>query len=283
MKSAATARRESRRAARMAASGALAMAAVCSAGCGSGGGSPSAGPDSAATASTATVHSDPSGNSFRITNDGYGMENPTFLSATRSGNGLILRAAVASSMSDPDYKTVSRIDIPESSALPGRGSYLLGAGSTGAPSFPGTLYFFNGHQSTLLQTTGGTITFDSYGANPGDTISGSFRAVVIDGSDSAVPRPSYLVSGTFAFVSGSSGPILPAPAPLPVTAPSLYLENCASCHSLGAFDSSPGSGPDLSLKGGRVGPQFPGGSVAHQGIQLTAVDILGLKILLNVN
>jgi hypothetical protein len=273
------ARRGVTAAARLAALGALAWAGMTCAGCG--GGSSASG-NGAPSSSSATPRGDGSGGAFLITSDDYGVENPTYLSATRSSASLILRAAVASSMNDPAYQTVFRIDISAPGALAPAVSYRLGPASPG-PSFPGALYLFNGHQSTLLQTAGGTISFNSYGTDSGDRISGSFDAVIVDGGDSTAPNGSYRVAGSFSFTSGGNGPILPAPDPVPLAAPSLYLANCASCHSLGSFDSSTGSGPDVRLKGGRLHALFPAASVGHKGIALAPGEVAALKIFLNVN
>jgi hypothetical protein len=273
------ARRGVTAAARLAALGALACSVITCAGCGGGSGAP--GSTGAAPSST-TARSDGSGGSFLITSDDYGVENPTYLSATRSGAALILRAAVASSMTDPDYATVFRIDISDPGAVGISGSYSLGPATPAAP-FPGALYLFNGHHSTLLQAVGGTISFDTYGTSPGDSISGSFDLIVLDAGDSAVPSRGYRVAGSFSFISGNYGPILSAPVPVPAGAGNLYLGRCAPCHSLGSFDPSRENGPELGLKGGRLDALYRTGSAGHQGIALAPAEVAALKILLNVN
>jgi hypothetical protein len=215
--------------------------------------------------------------SFAITGDDYGVENATYLSATPSGSSMVLRAAVASSMNDPEYKTVSRIDIENPAAVSAGVSYSLAGATPGTP-LPGTFYLFNGHQSTLLQTVGGSITFSAFGTNPGDTISGSFTARILDGGDSA--NPVYTVSANFSFKAGGYGAILPAPVPVPATATSLFTGKCASCHALGNLAPVPGTGPDLALKGGKLGAVM---SAGHKGITMAGADLSALKILLNVN
>lgn len=261
------------------ASAAIISLALLLSGCGGGGGG-------SAPAAVNTV--DPGGpvqtanSSFAIISDNYGVQNATYLAATKSSLGLVLRAAIASSMTDPDFQTVARIDIPNPSAVAAGVTYSLGAAG-GAPAFPGTAYFFNGHASTMLQTSAGTISFTSYGSNPGDLVSGSFSAVVVDGNDSATPKPSYSISANFSFKTGDFGPILPAPLPVPTIAASTYNANCASCHTLGTLDAAPGTGPELALKGGKLSTLYSAGVAGHQGVILAAAELSALKILLNAN
>jgi hypothetical protein len=254
--------------------------ALLFAGCGGGGGG-------SAPAAVNSVDPGPpvqtANASFAITGDDYGVQNATYLAATKSSNGLVLRAAIASSMTDPSFQTVSRIDIPNPGAVAAGVTYALGTAKGGAPAFPGTVYFFNGHASTLLQTAGGSITFTSYGSNPGDLVSGSFTAVIVDGNDSATPKASYSVAANFSFTAGAFGPILPAPVPVPAAAGSVYSANCASCHTLGTLDTAPGVGPELALKGGKLNALFSAGAAGHQGVLLTASDLSAVKILLNAN
>jgi hypothetical protein len=245
------------------------------AGCG-GGGSASA-PTGVSTGTTSSAPPARPEASFVISSDDYGVENATYLSATSSGSSMVLRAAVAASMTDPEYKTVSRIDIESPAAVSTGVSYSLG-GATPGTRFPGSFYLFNGHQSTLLQTAGGSIIFSSFGANPGDAISGSFTAKILDGGDSS--NPVYTVSANFSFKAGGYGAILPAPAPVPATALSLFTASCAPCHALGNTVPVRGSGPDLALKGGKLSAVMNAG---HKGVTLAGAEISALKILLNVN
>lgn len=253
---------------------ALSLAAVI-AGCGGGGGSAPAALDRAAPAEEAR--------SFTITSDSYGVQNPTYLAATRGAAGLILRAAIASALTDPEFKTVARVDIGNPDAVAAGTVYSLGGGESTLPSFPGTLYLFNGHPSTLLQTTGGTIAFTSYGTAPGDQVTGSFHAVILDGNDDATPKRSHTIAASFSFKSGDYGPIVPAPVPVPLEAPSLYSSRCAACHTLGDLDAGAGAAPELALKGGELDSRFSIGSPGHQGVILTAGELSALKVLLNAN
>jgi len=257
---------------------ALLSLALLFAGCGGGGG----GSAPAAVNSVTSATPVQAANSLSITSDNYGMANATYLAATKSNAGLVLRAAIASSMTDQNFKTVTRIDIGDPGAVT-TGTYSLGGATGGAPAFPGTVYFFNGHPSSMLQTVGGTITFTSYGSNPGEAVSGSFTAQVLDGNDTATPKGSYTIAANFSFTTGSFGPILPAPVPVPLFATSLYSANCASCHALGSLATAQGSGPDLSLQGGKLNTLFGAGSPGHKGITLADAEISALKVLLNVN
>jgi hypothetical protein len=252
--------------------------ALIFAGCGGGGGGSA--PAAVNTVNTGSAAKAPS--SFAVTTDNYGVQNATYLAATTSNNGLVLRAAIASSMTDQNFRTVSRIDIANPGAVTADVVYALG-GAAGAPAFPGTVYFFNGHPSSLLQTVGGSISFTSYGSNPGDLIAGTFTALVVDGNDSATPKASYTITANFSFTAGSFGPILPAPVPVPLVASPLFGANCASCHALGTLATAPGAGPDLSLKGGKLNTLFTAGVAGHKGITLADAELSALKILLNAN
>jgi len=184
--------------------------ALLVAGCGGGGGgSAPAAIDSVAPAATAPQAAT-SANAFTTTSDNYGMQNPTYLSSTKSALGIVLRVAIASSMTDPNFKTISRVDILPAAAIIPRAVYSLGSATDATPAFPGTVYFFNGQSSTQLATVGGTITFTAYGSNTGDRISGSYSAIIEDGNDSSTPRARYTIAANFDFITDSNGPVLPA-------------------------------------------------------------------------
>lgn len=256
----------------------VSLALALMAGCGGGGGAGNAPAAVNAAPASSTVQS--AANSYTVTSDDYGLENATYLASTKSNLGIILRSAIATSMSDPGFKTVSRIDIAAGAAITPQTVYSLGSGG-GAPAFPGNIYFFNGHQSTLLRTVGGTISFTRYGSNSGDRISGSYSAVIEDGNDPA--RATYSVAASFDFVTDSYGAVNPAPASLALAAQPGYQANCSSCHALGTLDPSAAGASDLALKGGRMNGTFNAGQPGHQGITLSANEIKTLKVLLNVN
>lgn len=256
---------------------AVAAVALIVAGCGGGGGGGNS------PVAVDTVQPPAAANAFTVTGDSYGMQSATYLSSTKSTLGLVLRAAIATSMTDPDFRTVARIDIPNPAAVSAGTVYALGAGTPGLPAFPGTVYFFNGHPSSLLQTTGGTISFTSYGTGAGQTVAGSFSADILDGSDSAIPKGSYTVSADFSFGTGSSAAVSPAPSPVPAGAAESYSAGCASCHTLGSLDTAAGSGGEVGLKGGKLGAMFPSNGAGHQGIALSAAQVTALKVLLNAN
>ena len=247
--------------------------ALMAAGCGGGGGS--------APAALDTETQGTGGTSFTITSDDYGVQKPTYLAATKGSNGLTLRAAIASSMTDVEFRTVARIDIAHPAQVAAGASYSLGGTDAGLPSFPGTLHVFNGHPSTMLRTTGGTIAFTSYGTNPGEPVSGSFRATILD--ENTAPAASYTIAATFSYRTGEYGPILPAPVPVPPEASSIYSSRCASCHTLGVSDATSGTAPDLALKGGHLEALFSPGRAGHHGVTLAAEEVSALKVLLNAN
>lgn len=239
------------------------------AGCGGGGGSTAVNGVAPTPAAQA--------NSYTTVSDDYGMAAPSYLAATSSAMGVVLRTALATGLSDPNFKTISRIDIP--AGFSPAGTYSLGAAVPGVPAFPGALYFFDGHLSTLLHTVGGTITFTSFGSNTGDRVTGSFNALVADGGDS---EAGYSIAASFDFATGTSGAVVPAPA-APNQAAARYDALCASCHALGAYDTTLSGASDLALKGGKMNALFTADQATHQGLLLTAAEISALKVLLNTN
>ncbi|MCX6984864.1 MAG: cytochrome c, partial [Lentisphaerae bacterium] len=183
-------------------------------------------------------------NSYSLTEDTYGLQNATFMSATASNGSFVLRAAIAGSMTDPNFTTVFRIDILQPSSINGNSTYSIGGKNVSGPQFPGEILFFNGHKSSLLNTISGSITFTSYGTNYGDAVAGSF-AVLVEDQNSAT-RPGYSVKGNFNFVLNTYGVLVPTPSPVPAAARGEYNAKCASCHALGSFDpSSAGGAHDL--------------------------------------
>jgi hypothetical protein len=242
-------------------------------GCGGGGGGGSQGAvviDSAPTAAN---------NSYSLTEDTYGLQNATFMSATKNGDTFIMRAAIADNITDPDFRTVFRIDVVRPQLISGPGTYAIGGEDS-----PVDILFFNGHSSTLLNTVTGTITFTSYGVNSGEMVTGSFAAIVEDHNSGDVQRPTYSVRGNFSFVVNTYGALIPTPVPVPAAAAGYYSAKCNPCHSLGNHDPiSAGGAPDLALKGGEVPDYFSAGEPGHNGITLTAQEIHDLKILLNAN
>lgn len=246
------------------------------AGCGGGG---SSSPNVAAI----TPDSPPALQSFKLVSDDYGVENATYVSATGSGSSIVLRAAVASSMTDPQYRTVMRLEITAPDAVTPSSSYALGGSDPLLAPFPGAFQIFNGRSSTLLRTVAGSITFTSFGTGAGERIAGSFSATIEDGNDSTLPRGTYTVAGTFDLAMESYGGVLPAVPPVAADAAVRYQEKCASCHTLGSIDEAAGAGPELSLLGGRMNGMFPPDAAGHKGVVLTTTEIADLKVLLNVN
>ena len=180
--------------------------ALLFAGCGGGAGGGSAPAAVSGVATSAPAQTQAVANAFAMTSDNYGMQSATYLSSSKSSLGIVLRSAIASSMTDQNFQTVSRIDIAPGAAISAGSVFTLGATAT-SPAFPGNLYFLNGHPSTLLRTIDGSITFTAFGPNSGDRISGSFSAVIEDGNDSATPKARYTVAASFDFVTDSFGPV----------------------------------------------------------------------------
>ena len=255
--------------------------ALLLAGCGGGGGGGAPATVNGVTTSPA-VQTQASANAFSTTSDQYGMQNATFLCSSKSPLGIVFRAAVASSLTDQNFKTVSRIDIAPDAAISTGTSYSLGALTAANRLFPGNIYFLNGYPSTRLTTVDGTISFTNFGANSGDRISGSYSAVVEDGNDSSTPKARYTIGANFDFTTDSYGPVPNANSDA-LAAISSYDANCASCHALGSHDTTTTGAGDLALKGGKLGALFSADQPGHQAIRLAASDISALKVLLNSN
>jgi hypothetical protein len=243
------------------------------AGCGGGGGS-SSGSASNTTPPAATNSASSAQSSFRITEDTYGLQSATYLTATQGSGTLVLRAAIATSLTDPAFKTVLRIDVTNPSGT-APGTYTLGSGGT----FPGDVLIFDGHPSTMLQTVSGTVTFTSFGTNTGDLVAGNLSLVFQDRNTSATPPPAYTCKAEFSFYVNTSGP---APAmPQQANGALLYDGKCSSCHGLGSYD--PSGTPDLSLKGGEMNGLFSADVAGHKNITLSTAEIQALKVFLNAN
>lgn len=220
-------------------------------------------------------------NSYALTEDTYGLQNATFMSATRNDACIVLRAAIATSMTDPNFTTVFRIDIPQPTQVSGPVSYAIGGDRATIPKFPGEFLVFNGHNSSLLNTASGTITFTTYGKNSGEVLAGNFAITVEDQNSAILPRPAYAIKGNFSFVLNTFGALIPAASPVPASAAGYYDAKCASCHALGSFDPTTTGAPDLALKGGEVTARFTAAQPGHEDITLSASEIRDLMIFLN--
>jgi mono/diheme cytochrome c family protein len=105
----------------------------------------------------------------------------------------------------------------------------------------------------------------------------------------------FNASQTAAVISPGTAPVSVSPAATPdpnytltpvtaVNAASVYAGKCAGCHSLGIVDTTTGSGPNLSGKGGLVNGKYPSpGVVSHHGVSLTATEITAMISYLNAN
>jgi hypothetical protein len=253
------------------------------AGCGGGGGGGGGGGQGSTGGTTTASPVTTVKSSYRITEDTYGMQSATYLSAARIQNAIVLRTAIAASLTDQDFRTVYRIDVERPDQITMGTNFNLGNDATGLSPFPGNVYFFNGHQSTLLRTVSGSIVFTSFGVQSGDMINGSFTAQVEDGNSRTIPKATYTIKSDFSFVVDTNGAIMPATSPIPVTAFTSYDSNCASCHALGSHDQSFNGAGDISLRGGDLTRLYAPGLPGHKGVTLSADGIRDLKILLNAN
>ena len=245
------------------------------AGCGGGGGG-----SAQSTGASNAVSTNPTVSSVSVLEDGYGLQNPTYLTSSQSNGIFVMRAAIASANTDPNFRTVFRIDVAKPALIERSGTYQIG-GKGSLPPFPGDILFFNGHQSTLLYTASGTITFTDFGTHAGDLVAGEFAVDLVDGYSSMTPQPRYTIRVNFRFVLDASGQVDPAPLPIPSVGLASYGEKCSSCHALGGMDTTAELAPDLALKGGNIDYRFTPGMIGHQGITLTANEVKGLKCVLN--
>jgi len=252
-------------------------AQVALSGCGGGG----AGPVAQNTGTISPPPTESAMNSYALTEDTYGLQNATFMSATRSDASIVLRAAIATSMTDPNFTTIFRIDISQPTQVSGPGSYAVGGDGATIPKFPGEILVFNGHKSSLLNTASGTVTFTSYGRNSGEVIAGSFAISLEDQNSAILPHPAYAIKGNFSFVLDTSGALIPATSPVPAGAAGYYDAKCASCHALGSYDPTATGAPDLALKGGDMTARFIADQSGHDDITLSASEIRDLMIFLN--
>lgn len=259
----------------------LGVATLLIAACGGGGGDTSAGGVTTTAAPPANVSSKEYKNSFNLTGDTYGTQKATYLSATSSDGAYVLRSAIASSMTDPGFTSIFRIDIKQPTAITENAAYAVGGAKSSLPAFPGDIYIFNGHPSTMIKAVSGAITFTSFGVGSGNIIAGNFEVQAEDQNPSITPRTAYTFAATFSFALDSYGPIIPAPLPVPASGGSLYDSRCANCHMLGDYDSTSNGASDLSLKGGITGLRFTAGIADHQGVLLSVAELKDLKIFLN--
>lgn len=260
---------------------ALSVATLLIAACGGGGGSTSAGGVTTTAAPPATALPVEYKNSFDLTNDTYGTQKATYLSATSSDGAYVLRTAIASSMTDPGFKSIFRIDIKQPAAITENAAYAVGGETSSLPTFPGDIYIFNGHPSTMIKVVSGAITFTSLGRGSDNIITGNFNVQAEDQNPAISPRTTYMFAATFSFALDSYGAIIPTPLPVPASGAALYDSRCASCHMLGDYDQTSNGAPDLSLKGGITGLLFTAGITGHQGVLLSAPELKDLRIFLN--
>ena len=204
-------------------------------GCGGGGGVES-------TAVVSAPKAEEKKNGYSVQEDGYGLQAATFITSGRTDTTFTLRTAIATGLTDVNFRTVYRIDVANPAGV-SKGVYSLGSALAGLSQFPGDVYIFNGRNSTMLKVDFGTISFSSFGANAGDLVAGSLDLTFADHNSTSETKPTYRLRSGFSFVLNSSAQILPTPDPVPAQAAPLYAARCAGCHTLGSFDMVSGGAP----------------------------------------
>jgi len=247
--------------------------ALALSGCGGGGG----GVESTAVVSAPKAEGKRNG--YSVQEDGYGLQAATFITSGRTDTTFTLRTAIATGLTDVNFRTVYRIDVADPAGV-GKGVYSLGSALAGLSQFPGDIYIFNGRNSTMLKVVSGTISFSSFGTNAGDLVAGSLDLTFADHNSTSETKPTYRLRSAFSFILNSSAQILPTADPVPAQAAPLYAARCAGCHALGSFDMVSDGAPDISLKGGVLEAAF---AAEHKGVTLTAAELRDLKVMLNAN
>lgn len=190
----------------------VAVLAIGTMACGSGGGggAPAQGAPSGATTATTQPSTDTRqyANSWVLTLDEYGLQNPTFYYSTSNESFWSIQANIAESVWDPNFKTIMRVDILKSAAngTPSIGgkTYAIEAGGM-HEKFPGEFLVFNGQRSVLKKVESGTISFTPASTLDGE-ISGEFDVMLTDYDSPTSPPPHYHLKGTFDFRMGTCGP-----------------------------------------------------------------------------
>ncbi len=103
-----------------------------------------------------------------------------------------------------------------------------------------------------------------------------------DGSTVFTCQTNDIKDGVFTAANMPAATSMPAQATSSMSGRSIYDGNCAGCHSLGTYDGT-GSAPDLSGKGSMLDTRFSAGVAGHQGITLSAQQIMDVKGFLDVN
>jgi hypothetical protein len=124
------------------------------------------------------------GNAYSLSEDSLGLKIANFISATNENGVFTLRVAIANSMTDPNFTDVFRINILQPDQIIAPGTFSIGA--DGNPSPLCEILFFNGEQSTRLNT--------------GDLVAGTFAVQVEDDLSSTLPKADYTINGDFSFV-----------------------------------------------------------------------------------
>jgi hypothetical protein len=224
-------------------------------------------------------------NHLTITHDEYGLLAPNFYYSTDNASFWSIQAAVAKDVYDENFKCVIRIDIPKThdGTMPSIiGKTFSIADDPQYEKFPGEFYVFNGHKSVYKKVEQGTISFTPASA-ASSSVTGTFDVIMTDYDSTLVPRPQYRLSGSFNFNMDTYGPADPLPSEVyPVLGRETYDLNCASCHSLGEYNTTAKLASDLSMRGGEL-PTTYGSWPYHPSIPLTAEEMDALRIFLNAS
>lgn len=248
--------------------------------CGGGGGS------SASNTGTIVNAGSTVSNQLTVTHDEYGLLAPNFYYSTDNAAFWSIQADVAKDVYDDNFKCVIRVDIPKTidGAMPaiiGK-TFSIEDGSQ-YEKFPGEFLVFNGHKSVYKRVEQGTISFSTASTASG-SVTGTYDVIVTDYDSMLVPRPKYRLAGEFSFIMDTYGPADPMPAETyPALGQETYGQHCASCHSLGDYDTTAESAPDLSMRGGELPTTYDAVAPSHQSIPLTEQAMEALRIFLNAS
>jgi hypothetical protein len=145
-------------------------------------------------------------NYLTVTSDNYGLLTPNFYYSVNNNVLWSIQSSVASSIWDPNFRSVIRIDIEKTGGIMPVINKPFSIEDNGQyEKFPGTFSVFNGQESVLKKVEQGTIVFTA-DSNPSGIVSGVFDVILTDYDASLISPPLYHISGTFHFTMGTYGP-----------------------------------------------------------------------------
>lgn len=143
-------------------------------------------------------------NYFVVTSDDYGIRTPNFYYSTNNESFWSVQAAVAENVTDPDFRSVIRIDITkENGVMPDINKSFSIEDNPQYEKFPGSILVPNGQKSTGRKVERGLISFETGSSG---NVKGSFDVVLTDYDSATVPAPRHRLEGNFKFVMGTYGP-----------------------------------------------------------------------------